>query len=248
MYQSSVLHNSSGNTIKFQSTHDGTTARINKNLLCFFSTYYTSALNGHFAEAKNTLFKVDLSPSLLEIFKTWIYKGTIDLAAWDYQNRVDLYAFADQKDMIALRRQLLPMGETRMARYKEVEMAFSLLPDTSPFCRRIVDCYVGHFKPAFDACDPPSNFKNAHLYSLFLDQVTQGLEEKSLSDSSGGECTCCNACNYHEHDSAEEWMASRFILVTCHQRETLLLIQIKSTACGQITNTKKPSFWHRKRL
>ncbi|KEQ74815.1 hypothetical protein M436DRAFT_20836, partial [Aureobasidium namibiae CBS 147.97] len=79
---------------------------MHKELLCFFSPYYSAALNGKFLEAQKHQFEVDLSGEQLQSFVEWIYTGKCaQQQGWDCY--IYLYIFADQVDIIALRRDVL---------------------------------------------------------------------------------------------------------------------------------------------
>ena len=78
--------------------------------MCFFSSYYAAALNGKFIEAKNDRFEVDLSEEHLHAFADWIYTGSFNMEFLSETEEclyVNLYLFADQMDIIALRRSAL---------------------------------------------------------------------------------------------------------------------------------------------
>lgn len=77
---------------------------VHKELLCFFSPYYAAALNGKFLEAQKGQFEVDLNGEDLRMFIAWIYTG--ELTTGSLQN-ANLFIFADQVDILALRRDIL---------------------------------------------------------------------------------------------------------------------------------------------
>jgi len=183
----------------------GSVQTINKSLLCYFSKYYRAALNGRFAEAHQQVFDVDLSEQQLKVFIGWIYTGRLELPNWDREDRVMLYVFADFTEILALRRQIMT-EEGRMERYREVSLAFTHLPDNSPYRKRIVDYYIRHWTPEDDRYDS-FDLRNIATYGDFFYQVMHGqAQEKSLKHA---ECPCCrNPCNYHEHEGEEEWEAS----------------------------------------
>ncbi|KAH0335692.1 hypothetical protein KCU81_g8928, partial [Aureobasidium melanogenum] len=204
----------SSGTIQLRSVH-GTVQSVNKALLCYFSHYYAAALNGRFAEASQEIFRVDLSGKQLHVFINWISTGKLELQPWEREDRVKLYIFADLVDILALRRQIMT-EKGRMERYREVGVVMSHLPSNSPYRRRTVDYYANHWKPEDDIYDPISSLEIT-IHRTFLCEVVQSEARAKVNRHPG--CPCCaNVCNFHEHESEEEWHAT----------------------CGQLRNTKKP--------
>lgn len=193
-------------TIQLRSIH-GVVQSVNKALLCHFSPYYAAALNGRFAEAHQETFSVDLSGKQLQVFIDWIHTGQLELQSWEREDRVKLYIFADLVDIIALRRKIMT-EKGRMERYREVGLVMSHLPNNSPYRRRIVEYYANHWKPEDDRYDPISSL-DITIHCEFFNEVVQSEALAKISGRSG--CSCCtNVCNFHEHESEEEWNASMY--------------------------------------
>ncbi|KAH0366384.1 hypothetical protein KCU65_g5369, partial [Aureobasidium melanogenum] len=200
--------------IQLRSVH-GAVQSVNKELLCHFSRYYKAALDGRFAEAHQEIFHVDLTGKQLHVFINWLYTGKLELQPWEREDRVKLYIFADMVDILALRRQIMT-EKGRMERYREVGLVMSHLPSNSPYRRRTVDYYANHWKPGDDIYDPISSL-DITIHRMFFCEVVQS--EARAKANGHSRCSCCaNVCNFHEHESEEEWHAT----------------------CGQLPNTKKP--------
>ncbi|KAI5211703.1 hypothetical protein E4T38_01137 [Aureobasidium subglaciale] len=92
-------------------------AMIHRELSCYFSPYYTAALEGEFSEAQKDTITVNLDHDTAKDLVFWLYSGQIisDISTYLF----DLYVFADEKDMLALRRSVMPkivhccMGDVR---------------------------------------------------------------------------------------------------------------------------------------
>ncbi|KAI5204563.1 hypothetical protein E4T39_03514 [Aureobasidium subglaciale] len=207
--------NKSPDCIQFRSVQ-GELQSTNKALLCYYSTYYAAALDGQFAEAHQKVFDVELSDKQLKVFVDWIYAGQLELLAWEREDRLMLYIFADFTDNLAFRRRIMTES-ARMERYREVGLALSSLPSKSPYCQRIIDHYAKHWRPEDDKCDAIKNIPEIVVHGDFFYEVL--VRQSSVKGVKLESCICCsNVCNYHEHESEEEWRAT----------------------CGQLTNSKKP--------
>lgn len=111
-------------TIKLASTKDEVVVFIHDELPCFFSSYYAAALKGSFLEAQKDRFDVDLSGKDLESLATWIYTGKC-VQPDNWVCLVNLYIFADQVDIIALRRDILrwlSKSKAKLADYEDVRL------------------------------------------------------------------------------------------------------------------------------
>ncbi|THZ80979.1 hypothetical protein D6C84_06955 [Aureobasidium pullulans] len=203
-------------TIKLVSKTGEVTVSVHRELLCFFSSYYRAALKGNFSEAKTDSLIVDLSGKNLKDFVTWIYTG--EIITTDETCDARLYVFGDQVDSLALRRSVLNEmhGKDALVRYEVIEILLSNLPEASALRKWTLARYINHWKPEDDETDPCLlDTVNDPGYNLanFVYQVLRGVVNREEDDSG---CYCCqNACNYHEHESKEEWEA------TCGQIEDM---------------------------
>jgi hypothetical protein len=85
-------------------------AHVHKSLLCHYSTYYEAAIFRNFYEATRDYFTLDLDKNCADWFVRWLYSG--QLGDRRPQNPEDedlyrLYIFADEKDILALRRTIM---------------------------------------------------------------------------------------------------------------------------------------------
>jgi len=203
--------------IKLASTKDQVVVSMHKELLCFFSPYYSAALNGKFLEAQKDQFKVDLSGEQLQSFATWIYTGKCDLSD-RWAPYIYLYVFADQVDIIALRRDILRWlvrSRDTLADYSSTRLILRNVTQHSQLYKWMLDSYVAHWDPSCDATDPcmlNSDKDPDHLLANFIYQILKGIavRDKAHNPANLSDCSCCNKiCEYHEHESKEEWEASK---------------------------------------
>jgi hypothetical protein len=186
---------------------------VHKELLCFFSSYYTAALKSNFSEAQKTRFDVALSGESLKFFITWLYTGSIPDNFYIVDRCLDLYAFADLVDIVALRRKALTkLSETEhlVPCYESIRLVLGHITQHSQLYKWLKDFYIAHWEPAHDDNDP-CLFDNEtdpdHLLAIFMYKVMRGLADRKERDPDN--CSCCsNICQYHEHESKEEWKAS----------------------------------------
>lgn len=189
---------------------------VHKELLCFFSPYYAASLNGKFLEAQKDQFEVDLVGQDLRVFISWIYTG--ELTEESSQN-ANLYVFADQVDILALRRDALSQLSRRrkqMLKYCGVKHVLENVTQQSQIYKWMLDSYIAHWGPSADDDDDDECILDRksdldYLLSNFIYQVMRGIATRDNNgdpiDSS--QCPCCaKICLYHEHESKAEWKAS----------------------------------------
>ncbi|KAK6004755.1 hypothetical protein QM012_008617 [Aureobasidium pullulans] len=84
-------------------------ATVNKELLCFYSPYYTAAIKGSFSECHKKVFTLRLSALQTQMFVEWLYIGRYEYVSPqnDDIHMCALYILADQTDIIALRRTIM---------------------------------------------------------------------------------------------------------------------------------------------
>lgn len=208
----------SSDTIKLIPNDGGSDIAIHRELLCFFSPYYTAALKGNFFEAQKDCLSVGVNKELLDAFVAWIYTGEIEsttrLQALE-ELHILLYVFADQVDVLSLRRQVIDymtIDEAGLPYYRVVLHALTNLPETSPLRQYLLAAYIAHWHPNIDENDSYLEMREedpSRALPDFLYQVMKGVGFRKKVDAPG--CLCCNsACAYHEHESVEEWEASEF--------------------------------------
>jgi len=203
--------------IKLASTQDQVVVSMHKELLCFFSPYYSTALNGKFVEAQKDQFEVDLSGEQLQSFVSWIYTGKYTKhEPWAFY--IHFYIFADQMDIIALRRDILRWlvrSEDIMPDYSSVGLMLRNVTQHSQLYKWMLDTHIAHWTPSCDANDPcmlNSDEDPDHLLANFIYQIMKGIavRDEAHNPADLSDCSCCNKiCEYHEHESKEEWEASK---------------------------------------
>lgn len=195
-------------TIKLVSKEDQVVVSVHKKLLCHYSSYYSAALSGKFLEAKKDQFEVDLPGEHLQSFANWLYTGEVEEGTF-----IQLYIFADQVDIIALRRDIVDVmaKEDDVYRYNDISVLLMNLTQNSPLRKYMLDLYIHHWQPACDVEDPCPLDRDTdpeNLLANFVYEVLKGLAARE-ENKDGNKCSCYNdICQYHEHSSKEEWEAS----------------------------------------
>lgn len=146
------------------------------------------------------------------MFVKWIYTGEVT-SMEPFSRYFNLYIFADLVDIVALRRVIMTQiqdYEEDLPEYNAVKLALKNLPQSSPLRACILDVYISHWEPAYDDCDPyPTDTASdpENTLATFMYQVARGLAVRENVNATG--CLCCYSdCEYHEHESKEEWEAS----------------------------------------
>ncbi|CAD0092307.1 unnamed protein product [Aureobasidium vineae] len=162
-------------------------ASVHKELLCFFSPYYTAALKGGFAEGQKSSLTLDLSNQLMADVVSWLYSGnTISTTGFEF---LDLYVFADDR---------------------------KILPQNSGLFRYLVDYWFGVWgrhpgrtlMAASDNDDqiPKTFFRQALVRFC---RLHEDMPNTPPADYEGCSKT---ACNFHEHPSKQEWVESKCLV------------------------------------
>lgn len=128
---------------------------------------------------------------------------------------VALWVFADKVDMLALRRDVMSRlavfdkGYEEPVGYHALSYALSRVPESSTLYRFLVESFANHWCPDdmypsqlgefHDSRESMGHFFHSVMYRLAW--------FKHMEDSY--KCSCSNPCNFHEHESEEEWQASQ---------------------------------------
>ncbi|KAI4722965.1 hypothetical protein E4T48_00747 [Aureobasidium sp. EXF-10727] len=140
-------------------------ASVHKELLCYFSPYYTAALKGGFSEAKKDTVTVDLLGYQISNLIMWLYSGNI--IATDEGDLFKLYVFADERLMVAFRRSIMTrMIQIQGSDWPELDVMEALpylnrIPENSGLFRYLVDYWV---------CNPDSWNYNKDIEDLDEDE------------------------------------------------------------------------------
>jgi hypothetical protein len=147
-------------------------------------------------------------------FATWIYTGELTEVAW-LRYDIHLYIFADQVDIMALRRDVVSEFPYKgLMTYDQIKLIVLNLTHNSPLRKFVLDSYVSHWEPTSDYNDPcvfDSDTDPDNHMATFIYQVMKGIAVRK-KDQGSIDCPCCSDfCEYHEHESKEEWKASMLI-------------------------------------
>ncbi|KAH0372280.1 hypothetical protein KCU65_g1379, partial [Aureobasidium melanogenum] len=133
----------------------GESFTINKDVLCRQSTYFKTALNGQWLEAKTNKFLLEERIDLFRIFYYWLEKINLDFlppnlwlkSAEDVSRAfVKIYSFADRRGVPVLGDQILqkfdkhirPEGVPVRLDIDIINLAWKQCPETSGLCRYLV--------------------------------------------------------------------------------------------------------------
>lgn len=104
-------------------------------------------------------------------------------------------------------------GNITVPRYFTISLVYNSLPETSPLCSFLAEVYVNHWNIGLDRSNvcPEENKHRNHAPSHFLSAVMAGISHRVLEGvETEDDCRCCHkTCDFHEHESDEERIASR---------------------------------------
>lgn len=191
---------------------------VNKELLCFYSPYYTAAIKGGFSERHKDLFTLELTGTQTQLFVEWLYTGRCEYQPYKQFTLDDLYAlyvFADLTDIIALRRSIMTSLAKSFCRRPtpgDMGRLVSQLPSDSGLrvClleqvmaermiheRRKKEVPWDWEERGYLPEDFPEDF-----YNQLINGHLEYGEDFRFPGSIG-------LCNYHEHEDGEEWRMSK---------------------------------------
>lgn len=212
----SNLITSSSDLVTLQTTEEGGRKfSVHKALLCHYSPYFNSALNGNFSEAKDGLHPLAINEQVVTRFIGWLYtrNSFCSTLPEDRPSASSLYIFADRYDVLALRRDCLNMLSSLTRRniitsYTSVVNAYGNLPESSPYLRALEQTYICKWTPDLDSIGD-QDATRATAPSNFLAAVMVGKARRNGSGDHRPGCCCYNVCRFHEHESDEEREASK---------------------------------------
>lgn len=187
---------------------DHTQARVHKDLLCLFSTHYRTTLQEVDLGIFDNSLSLNLDSMACHMLFGWLYTGRLPpFAKW--KSLFSLYVFAEQTDMLALRRTVM----TEVVRdtppvppLEQAAIVLNLLPSTAPLYGWLLDQFTHHVVLQHDT--PTSLLPNEFL----VDWVKRALVRTcSVGEKVCVQCPCCrkNPCAYHEHEGLQEWESSK---------------------------------------
>ena len=199
-------------------TGSGHKAVVHKNLLCHYSLYYRAAIQGQFKEATSDHFDLALHRKYADVLIRWLYSGKLSAGVVVPNTEVlfQLYIFADEKDILALRRdimsELVKREETDLPCALVALATNSLLPSAALY-RYLVDWHVQHWTPSEAAQDERySEYEALPKEFMHLVMCKLAIRARTTSKPVQSPCACCNSpCSYHEHANYTEWFQSKFV-------------------------------------
>jgi hypothetical protein len=212
-------------------------ASVHKDLLCYYSPYYTAALKGGFSEAKRDTITMELPYDLMADLISWLYSGT--MISRGKTNLMDLYVFADEKMMLAFRRSIM----SRLIECHDPENIIAVedaipyikrLPQHSGLFRYFVDYWAyiwgqGDTKLGMATFDVDKRIPREFFYQVVdkLGSITK------RNNATAGTTTLNSACYYHEHVDRSELSKSMFPPYP-HSLTTVLVLT--RVACGNVVS------------
>jgi hypothetical protein len=219
----------------------GWKAHVHKSLLCHYSTYYKAAIYGQFHEATHNHFDLGLNKNCTEWFVRWLYSGEFGNGdpCPDTKDLVRLYVFADEKDILGLRRAVmtrLTQMDPEFWSYCSIALAINSLPPSATLYKFIVEWYTNHWYYSESENSPeeckvlPKEF--FHLVMSELASRANRLPRSGTKPS----CACCGRpCHWHAHDSHDEWLECEFQYPISSRSFTHLF---RKLACGSLDEVK----------
>lgn len=191
-------------------------------MMGIYTTNIRAAFNGSFKEAEQKNFSVDATYTTMAIVLGWLYTGMITGldGVSDFHHLTKVYIFADQKDIVALRRQVLAeisiSSSATVPAWASVDMAYSHLPESSQFRQFLMARFVAHWDYSCDGDEAEGARREAiryapkeFLYDILVAQ-SRHRSEGAFAIGDDPHCRCCHdICSFHEHESNEGREASK---------------------------------------
>ncbi|THW51757.1 hypothetical protein D6D22_00618 [Aureobasidium pullulans] len=201
-------------------------ATVHKELFCFYSTYYTAAIKGQFSEAQKHLFTVELSYEQTRLFVTWLYSGRLEHQPdelIDEEDAYALYIFADQTDIIALRRTVMTFVTDSTAKslrevyHCDFDKIIPQLPEQSQLRRFLLEEATAFWVDQSWNCvrelhdqivtDEVLGGPLENFFKQLLEGVSENVEKEKIGEKTIGFPE--NPCDFHEHTNEREWETCR---------------------------------------
>jgi hypothetical protein len=182
-------------------------ASVHKELLCYYSPYYTTLLKS--SKVKKDTISLDLWKTHAHALVCWLYTGTLPGTGDDLDDLMQLYCFADETEMLALRRSIMSrIIESETLDPEELTKYLRALPENSGLFRYLVDKWAVVWNQPYYAdmsnFDEHEAIPRGFLYKA-LEKLANMIEDKDKGTTAA---TLAVVCNYHEHSNVSEWNAS----------------------------------------
>ncbi|KAI4765858.1 hypothetical protein E4T52_02781 [Aureobasidium sp. EXF-3400] len=201
--------------IKSQKDDSGSvfSVAVHKELLCFYSPYYTAAIKGAFSESRQESFTVELDHRQTQMFVEWLYTGRCDSDPWQQINNHEvhsLYVFADQTDIIAFRRSImtcLVRGGRVPPTPSDMAKLVSQLPNDSGLRLFLLEEAVAEWRVGANRRAMTEEEWKSRGY--VREDFPEEFWDKLVYGQHGPYLPSCIACDYHEHTDEQEWKMSK---------------------------------------
>jgi hypothetical protein len=221
-------------------------ASIHKELLCYYSEYYTALFKRGSSGTKKDDIRLGLSSDSAHSLVCWLYTGTTILE--ETHHLLLLYIFAVEKRMLALRRYIM----SKIIQDHELEddstrSYLGRLPYDCGLFRYLVDLWAIKWIPNSSPDEMEDLGEDKSVPRKFFYHAMKKLAIM-VHDQEASMATLKNPCNYHEHVSANEW--NRSMLVPCSHSLASSLVLTK-TACRfldppmkEVTDEPNDDYYH----
>ncbi|THX78057.1 hypothetical protein D6D04_05966 [Aureobasidium pullulans] len=186
---------------------------VNKELLCFFSPYYVAAIKGHFSEAKQKLFTLDLTHAQTRAFTHWLGTGRYQYFCMGCGQEVPFRTLYLRR----YARQSRPSQGRYVSFSQRVHSEYGkLLPQLPkdspliPFCldATVVDLELNEYL----GIQTMKASRGVELLRWLPEDrvryIMEGVNERRKRINREDKWHFLwgvNACDYHEHEIEEEW-------------------------------------------
>ncbi|KAI4847298.1 hypothetical protein E4T44_04588 [Aureobasidium sp. EXF-8845] len=182
-------------------------AIVHKELFCYFSPYYTTLLEDNSSKVRETI-KLNLSKHLAQALVRWLYTGTLPETGEDVIDLINLYCFANERKMLALRRSIMSrIIDSEHPQPEEVLPYLDSMPEDSTLFRYVVDQWAGVWSQTRCWLDMSEFDGREHIPRSFFYQALTKLAEM-VKDKTTHMAAMKVVCNYHEHLNIYEWDAN----------------------------------------
>jgi hypothetical protein len=184
-------------------------ASVHKELLCYYSEYYTAVLKSGSSSTKKDDIKLNLSYHQASHLVCWLYTATIAIEDDEESDVMGLYVFADEKKMLALRRSIMSriIEFSYMDKYEGIRHLKDLREDCGLF-RYMVDFFASEWSNGASTEHIANLDDDKGIPRIFFYQALSKLSDM-VDNKDASMATLKVPCNYHEHSDVSEWHVSK---------------------------------------
>lgn len=181
---------------------------IHRGLLCFYSGYFSAALNGKFYESKTGIIALETEqPEVFERFQHWIYTRRLcehsqtDTKALDYKDIAQLWVFGDAHQIPILQNQVMDLFKRKVVESWGLPIGqvnwIYLHTTESAHLRKFCIDIIGKTASAYMVSSIVNDHEWAREPLIDLMKVIWKPEKSSWSKD---EVAKLDMCQYHVHD------------------------------------------------